>query len=71
MEELYLGRYNKLFGWRSKVKEYSLTLGGAIHMIDLVWLIGSRPIYATYGNDKITKKLNLKKKLNCDGFNIS
>ena len=58
------GRYNKLFGWRSKVKEYSLTLGGAIHMIDLVcWLIGSRPIYAkAYGNDKITKKTKFKKK---------
>ena len=58
------GRYNKLFGWRSKVKEYSLTLGAAIHMIDLVcWLLGSRPIYVKgYGHDKITKKTKFKKK---------
>ena len=38
------GRLKKLFGWRSNLKEYSLTLGAAIHMIDLVcWLTGLKP----------------------------
>ena len=56
------GRKNKLFGWRSKLKNYSLTLGAAIHMIDLVlWLVNLRPIsvYAV-GNKKITKKTLFK-----------
>ena len=56
------GRKNKLFGWRSKLKNYSLKLGAAIHMIDLVlWLVNLRPIsvYAV-GNKKITKKTLFK-----------
>ena len=41
IEANYLwGRREKLFGWRSNTADYSLTLGAAIHMIDLVnWLI--------------------------------
>ena len=30
------GRKHKLFGWRSKVREYSVIYGAAIHMIDLI-----------------------------------
>lgn len=57
------GRKEKLFGWRSKIKEYSLTLGAGIHIIDLInWLTGLKPIsvYAV-GNDKITKNTSFKK----------
>ena len=58
------GRYKKLLGWRSNVKEYSLTLGAAIHMIDLVcWLIGLKPqTVLAIGNDKLTKNTKFKKK---------
>lgn len=57
------GRKEKLFGWRSKIKEYSLTLGAGIHIIDLInWLTGLRPVsvYAA-GNNKITKNTSFKK----------
>tara|TARA_B100001093_G_scaffold491897_1_gene532444 strand:- start:291 stop:1274 length:984 start_codon:yes stop_codon:yes gene_type:complete len=57
------GRKEKLFGWRSKIKEYSLTLGAGIHIIDLInWLTGLRPIsvYAV-GNNKMTKGTSFKK----------
>lgn len=39
------GRLHKLAkGWRGEAPEYSVTLGGAIHMIDLVmWLLQERP----------------------------
>ena len=38
------GRKKKLFGWRSKIKNYSLILGAGIHVIDLVmWLLSKRP----------------------------
>ena len=58
------GRLKKLFGWRSNLKEYSLTLGAAIHMIDLVcWLTGLKPqTVSAFGNDKLTKKTRFKKK---------
>ncbi len=57
------GRKYKLFGWRSKTINYSLTLGAAIHMIDLVmWFLDSRPIsVTTFGNKEITKNTNFKK----------
>ena len=51
------GRKNKLFGWRSKINQYSLTLGAGIHIIDLInWLTGLKPIsvYAV-GNKKATR----------------
>ena len=57
------GRKEKLFEWRSKVRDYSLTLGAGIHMIDLViWITGLNPlsVYAA-GNNKITKNTNFKK----------
>ncbi len=58
------GRIYKLFQWRSKVLNYSLTLGAGIHMIDLIiWLINEKPmkVYCT-GNDISTKNTKFKKK---------
>lgn len=56
-------RKHKLFEWRSKIKDYSITLGAGIHMIDLVmWLINKKPLYVqSFGNKNITKKTNFKK----------
>jgi len=47
------GRLHKLTeGWRGRVPDYSVMLGGGIHMIDLVmWLVGSDVVEVTaYGN---------------------
>ena len=58
------GRKNKLFGWRSKIKDYSLTLGAGIHLIDLImWMTNLRPlsVYAM-GNEKATKSTKFRKK---------
>ena len=57
------GRRKKLFGWRSKIKEYTLTLGAGIHIIDLInWLTGLKPktVYGM-GNKKATKGTSFKK----------
>lgn len=56
------GRREKLFQWRSKTKNYSLTLGATIHILDLVcWMLNSRPkSVITKTNNKITKKTNFK-----------
>ncbi len=58
------GRKYKLFGWRSKTKNYSLTLGAAIHVIDLVmWFVGKKPISVqSFGNNIATKNSKFKKK---------
>lgn len=57
------GRKEKLFQWRSKTKEYSLTLGATIHILDLVcWMLGSLPISViTKTSRKITEMSNFKK----------
>ncbi len=62
------GRKNKLFGWRAKTKNYSITLGAGIHMIDLVnWLINLKPLYANaFGSNKMTKNTTFKK----NSFNV-
>lgn len=47
------GRIHKLLaGWRGELPGYSLVLGGAVHMIDLVlWLTGDRAVEVqAYGN---------------------
>ena len=57
------GRKKKLYGWRSKIKQYSLTLGAGIHIIDLInWLTGLKPktVYAI-GSKKATKGTSFKK----------
>lgn len=58
------GRKEKLFGWRSKIKNYSLILGAGIHVIDLVmWLLKKRPISVfAFANDIATTKSIFKKK---------
>jgi len=57
------GRRKKLYGWRSKVEHYSLTLGAGIHIIDLInWLTGLKPITVfALGNKKATKGSPFKK----------
>jgi predicted dehydrogenase len=65
MEADYIwGRPHKLLDWRSKIKDYSITLGAGIHMIDLVmWLLKSKPISVqSFGNNLGTKKIVFKKK---------
>ena len=57
------GRKKKLFGWRSKIDNYSLILGAGIHVIDLVmWLLGKRP-HSVFGvaNKIATSKTTFKK----------
>ncbi len=59
----FWGRKDKLFQWRSKTKQYSLTLGAAIHMLDLIcWLLNSRPISVfSKSSNKVTKGTKFKK----------
>jgi predicted dehydrogenase len=56
-------RPQKLLGWRSRVKNYSIILGAAVHMIDLiVWFLKSRPI-SVYceGSNRFSKDTNFNK----------
>ena len=57
------GRKSKLFGWRSKVKNYSSTLGAGIHIFDLIlWITGKKPVYvSTFGNSIASKNTVFKK----------
>ena len=57
------GRKYKLFEWRSKIKEYSVTSGAAVHMIDLViWLTKLKPTSViSFGNSKVTQNSKFKK----------
>tara|TARA_B110000971_G_scaffold221989_1_gene272296 strand:- start:9341 stop:10324 length:984 start_codon:yes stop_codon:yes gene_type:complete len=57
------GRKEKLFGWRANVKDYSLTLGAGIHLIDLImWLTKTRPISVySMGNKNATIGTRFKK----------
>ncbi len=61
------GRRKKLFGWRSKVKDYSLILGAGIHVIDLVmWILKKKPINVfAIGNKIITRNSVYKKNSMC------
>jgi len=58
------GRVNKLFGWRSKINDYSIILGAGIHVIDLVmWMINKRPhSVLALANNIVTRKTIFKKK---------
>ena len=60
--DYYWGRKEKLFGWRAEMDYYSIILGAAIHMIDLVmWLMDSKPVSVqTLGNDIANSNTNLK-----------
>ena len=58
------GRPHKLYGWRSKTKNYSIILGATIHMIDLVMqILKNKPthVYST-GNNIATKGSKFKGK---------
>ncbi len=49
------GRKEKLFQWRSEMDFYSIILGAAIHMIDLImWLIRSKPVSVYAIGNKIS-----------------
>ena len=58
------GRAEKLLQWRAKIKNYSITLGAGIHMIDLVmWMLKSKPIYVqAFGNNLATRGTAFSKK---------
>ncbi len=59
LEADYLwGRKHKLSGWRGEMPDYSIILGAAIHMIDLViWLLGARPVEVqAMANRVVTQK---------------
>jgi len=60
--DYYWGRKQKLFGWRSEMDFYSIILGAAIHMIDLVmWLMDAKPVSVqAIGNDIANINTNLK-----------
>ena len=56
-EYLY-GRVEKItLGWRAHVEDYSVILGGGVHLIDLMlWLTGQRPVrVSAHGNRICTK----------------
>lgn len=40
------GRFHKIIsGWRGEISDYSVTLGGGIHMVDLIlWMSGQLPV---------------------------
>ena len=53
------GRIGKLDGWRSEMDYYSIILGAAIHMIDLVmWIFDSKPVSVYALENKIGSKNN-------------
>lgn len=56
-EYLY-GRVHKITtGWRSQAPDYSVTLGGGVHMMDLMlWILGERPQHVfALGNRIVTR----------------
>ena len=59
------GRLNKIIsGWRGKIKSYSITLGGGIHLIDLSnFLLKDKIIEVkSYSNNIVTKNTKFKYK---------
>tara|TARA_Y100001980_G_C14546678_1_gene326894 strand:+ start:810 stop:1802 length:993 start_codon:yes stop_codon:yes gene_type:complete len=55
--DYFWGRINKLNGWRSKMDYYSIVLGAAVHMIDLIiWIFDSKPISVYALGNKIGSK---------------
>ena len=57
------GRLKKILsGWRNKIPFYSITLGGAIHMIDLIMWLTEKKILevASYSNKIVTKNTNFR-----------
>ena len=60
--DYFWGRKSKLYGWRANMEFYSIILGAAIHMIDLVmWIVNDRPILVQcLGNNIVTKNSPMK-----------
>ena len=60
--DYYWGRSKKLYEWRANMDYYSIILGAAIHMIDLImWIIGDKPIAVqAMGNNIANKNTKLK-----------
>ena len=60
--DYYWGRKTKFNGWRSRMDFYSIILGGAIHIIDLItWMLDEMPIEVhTMGNKIATINTPLK-----------
>lgn len=57
------GRLHKLMsGWRGDISEYSVMLGGGVHMVDLlIWLAGSTVVEVqAYGNKFCSKGASFK-----------
>jgi predicted dehydrogenase len=56
--DYYWGRKQKLFGWRAEMEFYSIILGAAIHMIDIImWMLEERPVAVqAMGNDIPNRK---------------
>ena len=50
------GRVHKItHGWRASSEAYSVMLGGAIHLVDLLlWLTGERPLRASASGNRIS-----------------
>jgi len=57
------GRKHKLNQWRSKIDEYSITLGAGIHIIDLIiWMLNKKPISVfSKSNNLASKNQKFKK----------
>lgn len=49
------GRLHKITdGWRADVDDYSVMLGGGVHLVDLMtWITGERPVNVTSGGNRI------------------
>jgi len=60
--DYFWGRKSKLYGWRAEMEFYSIILGAAIHMIDLVmWIANDKPtLVQCLGNDMVTKNSPMK-----------
>lgn len=57
------GRIKKITnGWRGKIKNYSITLGGGIHVIDLMNFFLNKKVYEikSYANNLVTKNSKFK-----------
>ena len=61
-QNIIMGGLKITKGWRGDIKNYSIILGGGIHIIDIIQnLFGEKfKIVNIEGNKIVTKKLNLK-----------
>ena len=52
------GRLHKITeGWRKDVEDYSVLLGGGVHLVDLmIWLVGERPVAVSAGGNAIATR---------------